>query len=238
MSPKKIIFMMMRSYPRDYPSRLTALMKMFDNPAMHWHNGELVFIDEIHTSSLAIEYESESRALKEARAGFIALESKGDGADEFDFNEARSAYLSELKAQNEQAFVFHNAHLLSQDTRGRFSINPNFNGLHFYDIPLDVTPEWLSAAIELATAIYNHTLIPAIHFKSDEHIVLSDRLKQSKSHAKRLLINLDVIELGFSEREALIDNLVRDAQSLWMSDDIIRGINAYRKPHKQKIKPT
>jgi hypothetical protein len=197
---QETVLKMMREFPWLYPTRVTALRRLFDASYTHWMNGEL-----------------------------ISTDNSGEGRDYLPYSPAEVAdtdgtcdirgVLFHRKENGHAQFVYDNAHLLSRDILSNFDKHTSicFDGARFADMPEDITADWLDAAKELATCIRFHKYWPDTNYAPEYEQGRRDEQAKAVKICEQFLERLKVIQPPCRyARAARVKELLREAQALGM----------------------
>lgn len=208
MNPKTTVTQMLRSYPSLYPTRVTALLHLFDSTETIWKDGEL-----IHTDPTMYErnnYLDDETADQAAYEKALHTDRESDMARDLLFTKRENA---------RKRFVHDNAALLAADTSSNFRKGRaiDFKGRRFDDIPEDVKPEWLEAAKEVAFAVLAHKFINLNGYNAEYAQRFERELEQSKRVCTQFLERFKVVQICQFARAARIAELQREAAALGLS---------------------
>jgi len=222
MTPQQTVLVLIKSQPSLYGNRLEALKAIFDSPQLAWKNGDLAFLREfdmkkhsnIFRRDEEIRIKNAANTYDSALAAFLAAESR---TNELAMEFAQKKMLDELKMQKDNLFVFENADMLSS-SRSNFTKNPwRFSGLHFDDIPDDVSDDWKDAAKELAWNIiaYQFAESKGIHQDGSDNDLIF--LLYTKKLCRQFLERMGDIEISQQDYQRRINALKREIRSLGLS---------------------
>lgn len=215
MNVAQTVRMLLVAFPDMYPTRDSALLRIFDSAAFAWVEGELVLVeqglyDKVHRPE-------PEHAIAAKLAGVDDSTAEGQVA--------RDGLMRELlrvrQANSQTAFVVENAELISQCRQSRFGgydgpILRSFEGVHFKDFPADARPDWREAAMELAAAILAYDK-PARGPSPTETLRRAQAMERAKCVCRGFLARMYASDMTPTARHAREQELQRQASALGLT---------------------
>lgn len=197
---KDTVLKMMRYFPQLYPTRVDALLRLFDSFDTKWVNGELVDLEAYDESFPYLSYSAEEVA---------------DPTDDRKLSDVIANRWENAKAQ----FVHDNAYLMALDPFSHFRSDKtlSFEGNRFRDIPADITEDWMDAAKELARAVMAHKYFPKRQYAPQEVERQRDAVAASAKICEQFLERFKVITPCPYARAARVKELQREALALGLN---------------------
>lgn len=200
MQVRDTVFTMMLRFPWSYPTRVDALLELFDSYNTQWEKGELVFQTPLDNKGSHLPFSPDKVADPENY-------------------ESVSQVIAARQANAQAQFVFDNAYVLSHDKSSYFRPSKPllFEGKRFADIPPDITPDWLEAAKELAWAVVQHKFFNDGSYGPAELERKQEQQERSVKLCQQFLEKFKVIRPCPYERAARVTKLLQEAEALGLN---------------------